>query len=636
MWAMAITLSVGTVLGMPIATHAQGSGANTTTRVEGSTATLSMIEANGIRMRVAEEGEGPMVLLLHGFPQLWYAWRHQLPALAEAGYRAVAPDLRGFGGTDQPPNLEDYDSLDLCSDVVSLMDALGEKTAVLVGHDWGAAVAWSCALQEPERFTGLVTMSVPWGPRASSPPLPRMREQAGDNFNYMLFFQEPGVAEAELESRTRELFSKMFVTPGAPRETPTVTDPLAAAGGFVDRIGMPNEQSAWITQADIDYYVSAFEQTGFAGGLNYYRNLDRNWELTAHTAGRRIEIPTLFMAGDREFLIAGRSKENLETSMRPLAPQIQVEILAGNIGHWLLEQRPDLVNKHLIDFLQSLEATTTVARVETLAELPASTGGMVVDRKGNVYVADIGPAPEREGTTLYKITPEGAVNVFATGFLGATGNAIDSKGNLYQSNLRQHSISKVTPSGEVSTFVPMGGVIAPVGIVVDPQDNLYVANCGSGSIQKVTADGQSTQYAASELFRCPNGITLDPNGNIYVANFRDGNVLKVTSDGHVSLFATLPGGNNGHIAYSHGKLYVVARQAHQVYTLSMEGDLELFAGTGERGLTDGPALEASFSLPNDIALSPTGDTLYVNQVAPINGTDNHPSLVRMIILGDEK
>ena len=134
-----------------------------------SSTKLSYIETNGIRMRIAQQGNGPLVIMLHGFPELWFSWRNQLPALASAGYRAVAPDLRGFGGTDRPPEIEDYDVLDLCGDVVGLIDALGEEQAVLVGHDWGAAVAWYCALLEPERFTGLVTMSVPWGQRASSP-----------------------------------------------------------------------------------------------------------------------------------------------------------------------------------------------------------------------------------------------------------------------------------------------------------------------------------------------------------------------------------------------------------------------------------------------------------------------------------
>lgn len=252
-----------------------------------------------------------------------------------------------------------------------------------------------------------------------------------------------------------------------------------------------------------------------------------------------------------------------------------------------------------------------------------------------VYVADIGPSPDRRGTTVYTITPEGEQRVFATGFLGASGNAFDAKGNLFQANLRGNSISKVTPSGQVSTFVT-DGIIAPVGIAIDDADNLYVANCGSNTIQKVTASGTSSLYAASDLFNCPNGIALDPAGNVYVANFLDGRVLKGTPDGSVRLFATVPGGNNGHLVYGNGMFYVVARGAHQIYTLSLSGDLELLAGSGARGRQDGAALEATFSLPNDVDISPSGDVLYVNQVASSTGKDNHPSVVRMILLAAEQ
>ncbi len=272
-------------------------------------------------------------------------------------------------------------------------------------------------------------------------------------------------------------------------------------------------------------------------------------------------------------------------------------------------------------------------RVGTLAELPAATGGIEIDAQGNVYVGDMGPAPDRTGTTVYKITPQGEVGVFATGFLGASGNALDAKGNFFQSNLRRHSISKVTPSGEIRTFVE--GVIAPVGIAIDEEDNLYVANCGNNTIQKVTATGESSLYAASELFNCPNGITLGPKGDVYVANFRDGRVLKVLPDGSVSIVADVPGGSNGHIIYGNGTFYVAARSAHQIYTMSPSGTLALLAGTGERGHQDGAAFEATFSLPNDLVLGPSGKVLYLNEVAPTTGTDNHPSIVRMIFLETE-
>lgn len=279
-----------------------------------------------------------------------------------------------------------------------------------------------------------------------------------------------------------------------------------------------------------------------------------------------------------------------------------------------------------------------LGEVRTLTDdLPAATGGVAIDGAGNIFVGDIGPAPRRGGTKVYKITTQGEVSIFAQGqgLLGASGNAFDSQGNLYQSNLNANTISRITPDGEVSTFVS-DGIAAPVGIAIDAEDNLFVTNCGGNSIQKVTQAGESTQVAASPLFRCPNGIALDEDGNLYVANFRNGLILKVTPDGSVSEFATVPGRSNGHITYdSKGTFYIAARNANQIYTLNLAGELELFAGTGERGYDDGPLLEATFSLPNDLNISPSDDILYINQVLASSGTRNYPSVIRMIMLESE-
>jgi len=277
------------------------------------------------------------------------------------------------------------------------------------------------------------------------------------------------------------------------------------------------------------------------------------------------------------------------------------------------------------------------AVVSTLAELPAATGGVAVGPDGNIFVGDIGAAPSRRGTTVYKVTPEGEVSVFAQAetLLGASGNAFDSKGNLYQSGLRSNRINKITPDGEVSVFATTG-IIAPVGLVFDADDNLYVANCGGRSVQKVTPEGESTMLASSNtLFNCPNGIALDNDNNVYVANFSDGRVLKVTPEGEVSLFVTVPGNNNGHITFDGEKFYVVGRGASNIYTLSLDGELEVFAGTTQRGRVDGPALEAKFSLPNDLSISPDGDILYVNEFASTTGTLNQPSVLRKIVLNPD-
>ncbi|HMB90616.1 MAG TPA: SMP-30/gluconolactonase/LRE family protein [Rhodothermales bacterium] len=274
--------------------------------------------------------------------------------------------------------------------------------------------------------------------------------------------------------------------------------------------------------------------------------------------------------------------------------------------------------------------------VETITDAFNASGGVVRGPDGNIYVADFGLRLDNQnGTTVYRVTPEGQRSVFATGFVGASGNAFDAQGNLYQSNIADRRISKVTPDGIVSTFATTG-ILAPVGIAVDSQDNVFVANCGDHTIRKITPDGTSTAFASSALFACPNGLTIDENDNLYTSNFNNGNVLRIEPDGTVSLLATIPGGNNGHLTYSHGQLYVVARCANQIYRLSLTGQWTLVAGSGARGNADGPATQATFSIPNGIAASVTGDTLYVNDAVPTTGGcvsgSLNPIVLRRIIL----
>ena len=316
---------------------------------------LSQIQANGITMRVAEAGRGPLVLLLHGFPESWYSWRHQMRALAAAGYHVVAPDMRGYGRTDAPPEIEAYDALDLSGDVTGLLDALGEKTAVLVGHDWGAAVAWYSALLAPERFSALITMSVPWGPRSDTPPLVRLRQNFGDNFFYMLYHNEPGgVAEAEYDSDPRGFLSRIYLSPNSPREAPTVTDPKRSAGGWIPRLGAPMGLPEWLAEEDLDYYVSQFENAGFRGGVNYYRNLDRNWKLTEDLGQAQISVPTLFIAGTLDLVIGGADKAALEARMAPVIPDLRDVVLISEIGHWVQQEAPSETNAAMLKFLGEL------------------------------------------------------------------------------------------------------------------------------------------------------------------------------------------------------------------------------------------------------------------------------------------
>src|SRR5262249_51106962 len=315
---------------------------------------MRFIESNGIRLRIAEEGRGPLVLLLHGWPESWYSWRHQLPALAAAGYHAVAPDMRGFGGSAKPAAVAEYDIQHVTADVVGIIDALGEKTAVVVGHDWGAIVAWQCLLLHPSRFTGLVTMSVPYGGRPPESIVETLRKAHGDNFFYILYFQEPGAAEKEFDADPRGIISRLYQSPGAPREAPTVTDLKRAAGGWIPRLGAPKALPAWLTQADLDYVVSEFTAAGFRGGINYYRNFHRNWETTPQLAGIKISQPVLFIAGEKDNVIRGANAEQLTALMQKATTDLRgVKVLPG-AGHWIQQERPDESNAAILEFLKGL------------------------------------------------------------------------------------------------------------------------------------------------------------------------------------------------------------------------------------------------------------------------------------------
>jgi pimeloyl-ACP methyl ester carboxylesterase len=320
---------------------------------------MRTVEANGIKHRIAEAGQGPLVILLHGFPESWYSWRHQLPAIAKAGFHAVAPDLRGYGKSDKPAGVEDYDIHHLTGDVVGLIDALGEKTAVVVGHDWGALVAWNAVLLHPDRFTGLVAMSVPYGGRAAVSPLETMKKTYGDNFYYILYFQEPGVAEAEFDKEPRGFLSRLYLSPDSPREAAEITDRKRSAGGWIGRMGAPKGLPSWLTQADLDYYVNEFTGSGFRGGINFYRNFHRNWETTPQLADRKISQPTLFIAGDRDGVIRGATAEQLTTMMSRVATDLRGVTLIPAAGHWVQQERPEETNAALTAFLAGLAKPRT-------------------------------------------------------------------------------------------------------------------------------------------------------------------------------------------------------------------------------------------------------------------------------------
>lgn len=314
------------------------------------------IENNGINMRIAEAGDtGPLLLLAHGWPESWYNWRHQLTYFSNAGYRVVAPDMRGYGETDAPASVEDYDIVTLAGDMVGILDALGEETAVMVGHDWGSIVAWNTVLLHPDRFTGLIAMSVPYGGRAPRSPMETWREQYGDNFFYILYHNEPGgVAEADYDADPMGLIGGLYLSPDSPRHPPTITDPKRSAGGWIGRLGAPKGLPDWLSQEDLDYVVGQFKEAGFRGGINYYRNFHRNWEITEHLQNVKVKVPTLFIAGTEDIVIGGASEGQLTGAMSRVVEDFRGVVLIPEIGHWVQQEAPERTNQAMMDFLQSL------------------------------------------------------------------------------------------------------------------------------------------------------------------------------------------------------------------------------------------------------------------------------------------
>ena len=312
-----------------------------------------VINTNGINMHIAEQGQGPLVILCHGFPELWYSWRHQLPALAEAGYHVVAPDQRGYGQTDCPDAIDAYTLLHLTGDIVGLVQALDAERVVIIGHDWGAQVAWSCALLRPDLFSALGLLSVPYVPRPDVRPTTIMQHFAGEQQFYQQYFQEPGKAEAEFEADVRTTMLKfLYAGSGdAPLEQRLrlVFDKSAKC---LDSATVPARLPTWLTEQNLDVFTKEFERTGFRGGLNWYRNVDRTWELTPFLRGAKLRQPSLFIAGENDVVVtlARQAIENIKDAM----PNLRTKVLLPGAGHWIQQERPTEVNTLLIEFLAGL------------------------------------------------------------------------------------------------------------------------------------------------------------------------------------------------------------------------------------------------------------------------------------------
>lgn len=313
------------------------------------------IATNGVRLHIAECGAGPSVVLVHGFPESWYSWRYQLPALAAAGYHAVAVDVRGYGRSSKPTRVDDYRMLKNVGDMVGLAQSLGGERVTLVGHDWGAPIVWTSALLRPDLFRGVAGLSVPYAPptpRVGPSPLERMRSLAGKDEFYADYFQIPGRAEAEIEQDVRRwLLGFYWCASGDVVNGPNIA--LVERGKQLrDKFVFPEKMPRWLSDAELDVYTREFEYSGFFGPLCRYRNVDRDWEDLAAFAERPVELPALFVGGSKDgptiwgAPAIARFAETL--------PQLRGSHILEGAGHWIQQERPEETNALLLEFLKQI------------------------------------------------------------------------------------------------------------------------------------------------------------------------------------------------------------------------------------------------------------------------------------------
>jgi pimeloyl-ACP methyl ester carboxylesterase len=308
------------------------------------------VRSNGIHMHIAEAGRGPLVVLVHGFPELGYSWRHQLPALAEAGYHAVAPDLRGYGETDAPRADESYALSNLAADVVGLLDALDARRAVLMGHDWGANIAWACAELYADRVAGVVALSVPYKPRPSVPPSEVLRQFAPHKMNPSLY--PLGVTQEELEAdpaRTMRRFIYALSGDAPPDLVPQLFQGKDTSRSVLERMPEPAQLPGWLTEADLQRYAEAYRRSGFWPALGVYRNQDRDWQRHPEIGATGVTQPALFIGGRRDSAVLFGKFEPMEAAV----PQLRKIVLLPACGHWTQQERPREVTGEVVEFLHA-------------------------------------------------------------------------------------------------------------------------------------------------------------------------------------------------------------------------------------------------------------------------------------------
>jgi pimeloyl-ACP methyl ester carboxylesterase len=319
--------------------------------------TFRTVATNGVELRVAVMGEGPLVIMVHGWPESWYSWRHQMGPVADAGYQVAAIDVRGYGGSSKPHPVEAYDMESLTGDVAGLIPALGHETAILMGHDWGAPIVWNTALLHPARVSAVAGLSVPYLGPGPAPFIDIVSQvfTAKGRFFYQVYFQDEGVGEAELEADIRGGLRRVYyaISGDAPDGTWPTDKPHGAT--LLERLPDPDPFPAWLTEADIDYYVGEFERSGFRGPLNRYRNHRRDFALLDAQPDKRIHQPALYIGGTRDLVLKMLPGKDMVASMKPLMPNLSDAVLLDGIGHWTQQEAPEQVNRLLLEWLNELK-----------------------------------------------------------------------------------------------------------------------------------------------------------------------------------------------------------------------------------------------------------------------------------------
>jgi len=313
-----------------------------------------LVDVSGVRLKVFEDGDrgAPVVLLSHGFPSLGYSWRRIMPALADAGFHVMAPDQRGYGGSSRPEAVEAYDIAALTGDLVGLLDDVDAQRAVWVGHDLGGMIVWAAGHLHPDRVAGIVGLNFPPAPRGKLPPTQAFRKMVGDSFLYMLYFQQPGVADNELDQNPARALRRIISFDLPALADPDVAMRMIAPGptGFIDRLPEPQALPDWLSADEFDYYVTEFTRSGFTGPVNWYRNFDRNWEVLADPVAATIAVPTLCILGTNDPTQGFHSRDRVSD----VVTGAYHEITLDGAGHWLQEERSDEVSATLVKFLADL------------------------------------------------------------------------------------------------------------------------------------------------------------------------------------------------------------------------------------------------------------------------------------------